>query len=313
MSAERSRSIFITGGTGFIGRQVLAVLRHEGWAHVTCLTRRPAPGDSPQTDRDPPGWRYVTGDLADPAAWSASLRDVDIVVHLAAATGNASDADLERINVEATATLLEACEREGVRHFLYISSIVAKYRDLDGYAYGKSKVQAEAAVRRSGLDYTILRPTIVLGQGSPIWRRLRSLATAPLILVFGSGKTRVQPIDVEDVARAIALILRRSRFAGEVIELGGPEVLTFESLMRRIRLACRGSGARTPVVHLPVGPMRQLLRIAGSALGSRVPVSPGQLIPFLNDGVADPSDLAAELRPQMTSLGDMVKRLASVR
>ncbi|MEO8198923.1 MAG: NAD-dependent epimerase/dehydratase family protein [Gemmatimonadota bacterium] len=308
---ERNRSVFITGGTGFIGRHVLAALRREGWSNVTCLTRQ-LPPSLPSSDPDP-GWKYLLGDLAHPETYASSLAGVDVVVHLAAATGSASNDALRRINVEATAMLLQACESQGVRHILYVSSIAAKYRDLEGYAYGQSKVAAEAAVRQSGLEYTILRPTIVLGTGSPIWQKLRTLATAPLIVVFGSGQTRVQPVDVEDVARGILAILRRFRFASEVIELGGPEVLTFESLMRRIRAASRGGNGQAPIARLPVSPLRHLLKIAGVFLGAKLPISPGQLSPFLNDGVADPSDLATELKPQMRPLDTLLQRLASVR
>ncbi len=280
------------------------------WRNVTWLTRH-APGKTALST--PENWRPFIGDLSEPGSWAAGLEGVDMVVHLAAATGSASDDELERVNVDGAVALVRACEKQGVKHILYVSSIAAKYPQLEDYAYGRTKAEAEAVIRQSGLDYTILRPTIVLGPASPIWQRLRSLANAPAIVVFGTGKTRVQPIDVQDVARGIALILARSRFAGEVIELGGPEVLTFESLLRRIRLACRGTGDRTPVIHLPAGPVRRALSLLGSVLGKRFPVSPGQLAPFLNDGVADTSDLATDLRPDMTSIGDLLTRLASVR
>jgi NADH dehydrogenase len=306
----RARSIFVTGGTGFIGRHLVRALSSGGWSRVTWLTRS---ASTDLSSASHPAWSCITGDLATPSSYQSALQDVDTVVHLAAATGSANDAELRRTNVEATAALVRACEEQGVRRILFVSSIAAKYPRLEDYAYGRTKVEAESVIRQSNLDYTILRPTIVLGPGSPIWKRLRTLATAPMIMVFGSGKIRVQPIDVRDVARGITLILARSRFAGEVIELGGPEVLTFESMLRRIRLATRGSGDRTPVVHLPVAPVRRALGMLGKVLGDRVPVSPGQLTPFLNDGVADPSDLANDLRPGMTSLRDLFVSLASER
>jgi len=172
-------------------------------------------------------------------------------------------------------------------------------------------MDAETAVRQSRVDYTIIRPTIVLGPGSPIWQRLRSLATLPLPLVIGDGKTRIQPIDVADVARAMILLLERNRFSGEILELGGPEVLTFDDLIRRIRAAA--SRPASPVLHLPAGVLRGMLSAASRVLGSRLPVSPGQLVPFTSDGVADPNDLAAELRPTMTNLQTLLDGLAASR
>lgn len=303
----RSGSIFVTGGSGFIGRRFLAALKQGGFDRVTCLTRTPVVS----TESESAGWKFLPGDLSTPESYSSHLAQADLVVHLAAATGNASPEELRRINVDATRRLLHECERHGVSRMLYISSIAAKYRDLEHYAYGRSKAEAEAAVRESRVDYTILRPTIVLGQGSPIWQRLQAMATLPLPLVIGNGKARVQPIDVADVARAMVVLLQRSRFSGEILELGGPEVVTFDELIRRIRAACQRSGR--PVVHLPAGAIRGALSVASRMFGSRLPVSAGQLVPFTSDGVADPSDLATELRPGMTTLDALLGALAGKR
>lgn len=231
------------------------------------------------------------------------------MVHLAAAMGNASEHELERINVEATRNLLAACERAGVPRMLYVSSIAAGYPDLSQYPYGRSKLAAEALVRGSRLDYTILRPTIVLGEGSPIWQKLRSLATLPVLVVIGNGSARVQPVHVDDVARGIVVLLDRSRFSGEVLELGGPEVLTMLELLKRIRKAAGKSEGLT--LKLPVRAMRLTLGTLVKVAGRRVPVSPGQLVPFINDGVADPSDLAAALRPTMIPLDDLLRQLST--
>lgn len=303
--SARSGAIFVTGGSGFIGRQFLAGLRAGGFQRVTCLTRRPLPPGETAVA----GWKYLPGDLATPESYSSYLAQSDVVVHLAAATGNASPQDLRRINVDATQRLLHECERHGVSRMLYVSSIAAKYRDLEHYPYGRSKADAEAAVRHSRIDYTILRPTIVLGPGSPIWRRLLGMARLPLPVVLGNGKALVQPIDVVDVARGMILLVERSRFSGEILELGGPESVTFEELIRRIRQASHRSGA--PVLHVPVGPIRAALAAAGRILGSKLPVSAGQLIPFTSDGVADPNDLATELRPTMTPLDALLGALAA--
>ena len=145
--SARSGSIFVTGGSGFIGRRFLAALREGGFDRVTCLTRKPAPTAGTAS----PGWKYLPGDLSAPESYSSHLAQADLVVHLAAATGNASPDELRRINVDATRRLLQECERHGVSRMLYVSSIAAKYRDLEHYAYGRSKAEAESAVRASRL------------------------------------------------------------------------------------------------------------------------------------------------------------------
>ncbi len=301
-----SASIFVTGGSGFIGRRFLAELRARGFERVTCLSRTPPAGPAGL-----PGWSHREGDLASPASYADLLAQADIVVHLAAATGNASPADLTRINVDATGRLLGECERQGVNRILYISSIAAGYPDLSGYPYGRSKRQAEELVRAGRMDYTILRPTIVLGPGSPVWQRLRAMATLPLPVVLGNGRARVQPVDVQDVVRGMAMLVERSRFSGEILELGGPEELSFEQLIRRIRAAHGKS--QTPLVKVPMAPLRLSLVAAGRLLGSRFPVGPGQLVPFTQDGVASPNDLALALRPGMPPLDTLLKSLVHAR
>ncbi|MGE3525699.1 MAG: NAD-dependent epimerase/dehydratase family protein [Gemmatimonadales bacterium] len=293
----------MTGAGGFIGRRVVGLLARDAWKDVACLVRDP----SSLAGIIPAGWQGVTGDLASPASYREALPGVDTVVHLAAATGNALAAEMDRVNVEGTRDLLAECRAAGVARFIFVSSIAARYRDLRHYPYGRSKAEAEALVRDAGLEFVILRPTIVLGAGSPIWLRLRQLANAPVSLMIGDGRPRVQPVAVDDVARAILILANRTRLPGNVLELGGPEPLSLDDLLRRIRAA---SGRRpAPILHLPARPMQLLLAGLGRLI-PRLPVSPGQLAPFLNDGTAAPGDLAELPRSGLTSLDDLLARLA---
>lgn len=297
-------SLFVTGGSGFIGRRFLAALAARGFDRVTCLARQAGALPLPRMD----GWRAVSGDLATPSSYRDEIREGDVVVHLAAATGAATPDQLIRTNVTATGDLVRACAERGVTRMLFVSSIAAGYPDLSEYPYGRSKADAEALLRASPLDYTILRPTMVLGEGSPVWQRLRALAGLPCPVVIGDGRTLVQPIAVEDVALGMVRLLEQGRFADEVLALGGPEVLTFGELVQRIRAAL-GKAAR-PLVRIPAFPLRFTLRAAQRLLGGRVPVSPGQLVPFLADGTAPPSDFADQLRPSMMPLGPLLQQLA---
>jgi len=305
-SAKRSRALFITGASGFIGRAVRDGLAIGDYDTVTCLTRRPDFLAAQISARA--GWCCVGGDLDDPPSYSAAVADADTVIHLAAATGKASTTEMERVNVHATRKLLEECERQGVPRVLYVSSIAARYPDLDGYPYGRTKLEAEGLVRGTRLDFTILRPTIVLGEHSPIWLKLRKLASLPIVPLFGDGTARVQPVAVADAARGIIAILDHGRFLGETIELGGPEVVTFSDFVVRIRHACGRGSAR--LVRLPVQPVQALLSAAGRVLGGLMPVGAGQLAPFVNDGTAGPNDLYDQLRPSMIPLDALLQRLA---
>ncbi len=272
--------VFLTGGSGFIGRHLLEELLASGIT-VTVLDRS-GTFTAPTT---PGAVRVVRGDLLDPDAYREALGECDVVVHLAAATGNASRATHRRDTEQATATLCDAARAAGVSRFLLVSSVAVSFPDRSGYPYALAKERAERLVAGSGLPHTIIRPTIVLGPDAPILRSLTTLATLPVIVVLGSGRVQVQPVAVTDLAHEIASILRDDRFANETVTLGGPDVISIEELLRRIR---RAHGRRGGAVwHLPLallaGPLR-LLEAVG--LGRLLPVTAGQLSSFRFDGTA---------------------------
>jgi NADH dehydrogenase len=211
------------------------------------------------------------------------------------------------VNVLGTQRLLEACVGHDVRRIVYISSIAAGYADLSGYPYGRTKLEAETLVRRSPLEHVVLRPTIVLGERGPTWTMLRKLACLPFVPVFAGGRTEVQPVDVADVARGVAALLDDFQ-PKRTIDLGGPEVVTFGNLLRRIRRACGHAGGL--LVPIPLWPVRSLLDLANVMLPGRLPVGAAQLVPFVQDGKAQPSSLYEQLRPSMTSLDALLFRIA---
>ena len=231
-----------------------------------------------------PGVVSINGDLLDPDALDRAMEGVDRVVHLAAATGKASLVEMERVNVGGTRTMVEACVRNDVRRVVHVSSIAVTYPDLSDYPYGRSKLSAEQVVKESNLDWTIVRPTVVLGPDSPALGPFRSLAAGPALMVPGGGRVKVQPIDVRDVARSLVDIVTGPAAVGEIVELGGPEQLPMRELLGRVR-AQAGKGAG-PLVPIPLGLLRGVARVAEMTLGTRAPVTPGQLTAFRFDSIA---------------------------
>ena len=296
-------TLFITGATGFIGSHLLQRLNAGDFETVFCLTRGRT-GAVP--DDTPSNVRYLAGDLFDAAAYSSALSSSDTVLHLAAATGNATAHEHFRTNVDGTRFLISQCQALGLQRFLYVSSIAARFADVRRYPYAQSKQQAEAAVRGSGLRYTIVRPTIVLGRGSPIGQRLQTLASASLTPVIGRGSSRIQPIDVDDLADCLLSIVLGHRFDGEVLELGGPDVLTMLSLLRRIHQVRFRKDPR--LLYLPYRPLQTALALA-ERLPIRLPVTAGQLASFANDGVAEPHNLPRGQPSQLTGIDEMIQHL----
>ena len=150
--------IFITGATGFVGKHLFSRLAESGRWLIRVLVRRPVEQETSPVHTS----SYVVGDLCTAATYREALKDVDTVIHLAAVTGKAAPRDYERTNVEGTKVLLEACKETGVKRIIFVSTIATTYLDKRYYSYARSKAQAEALLRTSGIPAVIIRPTIVL-------------------------------------------------------------------------------------------------------------------------------------------------------
>jgi NADH dehydrogenase len=249
--------------------------------------------------------RWVTGRLEEPASYEPALEGVDTVIHLAALTGKARQADYFRVNTNGTGLLLEACRKTGGPRFLYVSSVAARFEHATAYHYAISKAQAEQLVRQSGLPYAIVRPTIVLGPGSPIGRLLTSLGASPVVPLPGTGRCRVQPIFVDDVADCLLALADRG-FSRDEVEIGGPEVSTLEQLIERVRVV---AGKPRPwIVHVPLRPAVALLALL-EAWRVHLPVTAGQLSVFANDTSARPSPFLEDRRQAMRGIDAMLRML----
>jgi len=296
--------IFVTGATGFLGTRVLSALRNRG-VSVVALDRS---GSIRQKAGSDNGVETVKADLLQPELYRQALAKTDVVLHLAALTGRASEREHFRVNAQGTETLLEQCRLVGVKRILFVSSIATKFPDKSRYYYAQAKLRAEEAVRNSGLRFTIIRPTIILGRGSPILSALEKLATLPLIPIFGTGQALVQPIYVDDLAQYILEILEQDRFSNETLELGGPATLTIEELLQQIRRARRGNKSPNgPSVHIPLGLLLPPLRAAESlGLGPLLPLSVGQLSSFRYDGTIEPNALHENRRETLRTVQEML-------
>ncbi|MDH5515619.1 MAG: NAD(P)H-binding protein, partial [Gammaproteobacteria bacterium] len=159
--------LFLTGASGFLGSRLLAQLDPAKFSSITLLCR--SEPVLPQPLREAANVRVVRAALDEVDAYAGFLGAGSIVVHLAAVTGKADRAAYYTVNTQATGKLIEACTQAGVAGFLFVSSIAVSFKDRQGYHYADSKAQAEQLLMNSALPWCILRPTIILGEGSPIW------------------------------------------------------------------------------------------------------------------------------------------------
>jgi NADH dehydrogenase len=294
-----SRSLFLTGAGGFLGRHLLPRLRERG-IEVTCLVRRP-PG--------PQGVRSVVGDLTQPGPWEEALQDADAVLHAAAATGAASPEVHARVNGEGTAALVRRAAARGVGRFVFVSTVAVKFKDKRRYPYARAKQRAEEAVREGGIPWVIVRPTMIFGPGAPVLAGLRRLARLPVVPLFGGGRARVQPVDVSDLAELLAAVVDDGSLSGQVLEAGGPDVVSLADLLAVLR-RLEGKGGKPPrTVRLPAAPVASLLWTLERA-GLRLPITAGQIATFVEDGVAEGTPWVPAQRILRTPLREMLRAVA---
>ena len=199
------KNLFITGFNGFFGWNLLRRMNPHEYESIYCISRNVNSKAAQFIDDK---ITLIKGNILEPESYASYLSRSDTVVHLAAITGKAKDYEYFNTNVKGLEVFLEQCRKYNIERFLYISSIAVKYQDISHYYYAKSKYEAEALLKKSNLNYTIIRPAIVLGPESPIWRNLYSLGKFPICVIFGKGNAKIQPIYIDDLINCINLIIR---------------------------------------------------------------------------------------------------------
>ena len=239
--------ILLTGATGTVGSALLRRLTADGHA-VRALVR-----DQRRLGDQRVRVQIALGDLADPPSFRNALRGVRTVVHLAASIRDQPGASIEELNALATLRLVRAAERAGVERFLFFSAMNASHHSRTRFF--RAKALAEEAVEESPLDSVVFRPSIVYAPGDPWMTLLDRFSRLPAVPVSGSGRARFQPVWAEDVAAAVMNALRDG---GSTYELAGPEVLSYDDIVRTV---LRASRRRRRLVHVPLPIVRASLTV----------------------------------------------------
>jgi NADH dehydrogenase len=263
--------ILVTGGTGFIGRHVVARLA-EGGEPVRVAARGSRKADLPD------GVEQVTADVVSGEGLPEAMASVDKVAHLVGVITEKGAQRFDGVIRGGTANVVSEADKAGVRKLVYVSAVGAAADPK--YPYWHAKWQAEQAVTASSVNWTILRPSLVFGPEDDFFNRLqRLIRRAPIVPVAGDGKTRFQPIWVEDVVSCVVACLNEGVHDREIVEIGGSEYYTYNEIIDLIR---RKVGTRKPKVHVPLWAMRPGARVLQAVLPSP-PVTTDQLAMLSKD------------------------------
>ncbi|HET6246370.1 MAG TPA: NAD(P)H-binding protein [Tepidisphaeraceae bacterium] len=276
MAIPTRKRIFITGGAGFVGSAVIDELLAGDFEIMALVNRDELKVQSPRLN-------YVRGGLFDDRALDTGLAGCDAAIHLVGIIAEKPRAGITftRMHLEATGKMIAAAKRAGVKRFIHMSALGARADAVSNYH--KTKFKAEQALRESGLDWTIFRPSLIHGPGGEFltmeaaWARGRK---PPFVFMpyFGGGllgrrrPALVQPVYVKDVARAFVRAIDRPQTIRQTYCIGGADQLSWPQMHH-------------VASEIFAGKRKAALGVPGWYAALLTYIVPGKLLPFTRDQV----------------------------
>lgn len=222
--------VLITGANGFIGRHLLAACLRQGLAVVACVQRG--------TDLNA---RYSELDIVyadfnrdlDAEVWLPRLRDIDAVINCVGIFRQSRRNRFENVHERAAKALFHACEQLAIRKLVQISALGADHSAFS--AFHLSKKAADDYLAGLDLDWTILRPSIVYGEGANSMNLFKAMAALPITPLLQGGEQIIQPLHIDDLCQVAVMALRDKRFSRRRLDMVGAEALSFKSMMKVLK------------------------------------------------------------------------------
>lgn len=248
--------ILLTGATGFIGRHLAAALVTRGHTVVGCARDRYA------AFKRYPNVGWMRADFAtdqDVHDWLPRLAGFNAVINAAGILHARPGQSFDAVHVAGPRALFAACARRGIARVIHISALGCKPQA--DRQYQSSKLELESILATFDMNWTVVRPSLVFGDGNDAIATLRALARLPVVPLVGDGSQRLQPIHVDDLCLAVVRLLEAEEPDRCVIELAGPRAVTFRELMTELHRL------ETPAPAYFIGVPLSLLRIAATLAG----------------------------------------------
>ncbi len=251
----------VFGGSGFVGRNVVRELARRGW-RVRVAVRRPHHAGYLRTMGVVGQIQLKQCNVRHRPSVEEALVGADAVVNLVGILYQSGSQRFDTVQAGGAATVARAAAEAGIQTFVHMSAIGADPESESLYA--RTKGEAERAVKEAMPLATIIRPSIIFGVEDEFFNKFASMAgLSPALPLIGGGKTKFQPVYVDDVADAICETLTRPEAAGRIYEIGGPRVYTFRELME---LMLSEIGQRRLLVPVPF-PLASLIGLGGEGAG----------------------------------------------
>jgi NADH dehydrogenase len=236
--------VFVTGGTGFVGGEILEELKQAGHS-IRVLVRDPG-SRSTQAIASRFGAEARRGNVIDATSLEGALDGCDAVAHLVGIIGEVGKNTFENVHTHGTENVVRAAQHAGVKRFVHMSALGTRANAVS--RYHRSKWAAEEALCASGLDYTIFRPSLIYGPGDHFVNVFAKVARlSPVVPIFGSQTSKFQPVSVKAVSTAFVRALTEPRSVGETYDLCGPETFTLPQIIDEILGVCERRRLKLPI------------------------------------------------------------------
>jgi len=278
--------VFVTGATGFVGQEILARLRAAGY-FVRILARNP---DSERVQELFHGYgvEVRVGNILEPASLAGALEGMNAVIHLVGIIREFGQSTFENVHALGTENVVAAAEQATVVRFIHMSALGT--RPQANSRYHQTKWAGEEAVRRSDLDYTIFRPSLIFGpQDAFVNLFARLIRWSPVVPVLASERTHSQPVHIETVASAFVRAVAEPKSIGQTFDLCGPQSFTLSEIVDAI---CAASNRKRLKIHVPLPVARwqakMLESIYPKLFRKAAPLNRDQILMLQEDNVGNP-------------------------
>ncbi len=292
--------ILLTGVTGFIGERVLRELSKKN-LEVRCLVRRPVRSENPHIS-------YVIGDVLDYDSLVRATKDVDIVYYFIHMMGNQPRGAQKRFDILdrlAITNMVNACRDNGVRRIIHLTGIRAQQEKLSTHL--ESRREVEDIIKKSGIDYTVFRASVIIGRGGAAFEILdAAVRKFPIIPVFNWENTKTQPIYIGDVIRYLADCLDKKETVNKCYDIGCSQVFTYRELMQQYS---KELGLKRVFISIP-GSWNWLSSVM---LAEFAPVNPNVIYWLIeslhNNMVCEPNDLKTVFGFEPVSFKESIRKI----
>lgn len=242
---NRGKIVTVVGGTGFLGGYVVRLLANRGY-QIRVIARDADVDLRVKTAGDVGQIKLISGDISKPESLQGKLTNSFAVINLAGILYQTSRQKFDTVQGKGPGTLARFAKQAGAKHFIHVSALGADSASPSKYA--RSKAAGEKEVRAAFPESVLFRPSIIFGTEDNFFNKFATMASLSPFLPLIGGKTKFQPVYVQDVAHAIVTSLEDENTPGKTYELGGPAIYSFRKLLEFI---CQTIGRKPVFISIP--------------------------------------------------------------